>query len=1285
MIGLVKWLIPVLSVFLLVIPYGIIKKINLKEKEQRWKQLSFVYTSLILGMIACAWFGTMNTLLSRLLRWAPIQGFLSRLIPPAIFEYALALFAAILLNSGLLIVFCVVKRLYKIGMKNRRLPKDWKKLIETKKPFPRYLYWAFLNLIYSLYDRSFLLSKNLVKVKQTLRYFVRIMSALYLLAVVALEIPLLYSASWIPFDLMRRVLNVTYMWPAVSMIIVCECFYYLDGKEEVEEGDRFKKEHAKKSVSADYSELEDEYKNIFKGRFIATLSPKDHSRKLRTGETPKAHPVVEGIKKGLAGQFEINPDYIKHVENILDGKDVIIDASIYSEFAEYLFRYLNMVLARGETVLIVCSDEQEMTELRRYTEERLRIINSYHHLWKTDEYRLNLGADDRDILFVTPQIVSNDRVFGRRFFETLSIVILANATESMARDNLQLSLLSFKLSSLKRKKHAAVQYICLAESIPLGMRKSLVEALELPEHLTAGDTYRVYDNTKIMLWRYEDPNAPVAQDKLFPGQSPRYLGLALPLACIALEKGVDMVSVFSHAETPHVQMLDNINAIKYYLNPFFGSVQVDFDKQIVFNRYNRKNQYARFAVMDDSLFNLPMVIYNSARLGGRDTTMIHIVSRAYMLRDFFYANANKYLNSESHINIFMPSVADTSRLAVFRLLYEMQKNGLPEDEVITRVEELQPNGRSIRTADSPIRAALAYCIKKAAGSDIGESVYRHFSFHKRTKFNAATGDFNEYYIVHYKDRNVIDDLMGEGKLAAVVIGGKAYSTDFWSDGIYQRHLPGQHMVYGGRAYQIRSIRNGQIQLSNSRDDCKNPAGYTQIRRYTVDNTVAKTAPVQGRKYDVTWNNILESFTVQPFKTSVEVNTLGYYVHKMTGDAFNYLIPIPIDENSDVQRQAQRKYTAANVLDLKIKCKIGTNTDKVTFLLAVMMNEFFKTWFPYSKDCIAVCPVLKNPKAIYSDELGKHIEKLYPQMSLAQVPEDTGSQLELYIIEDSKTDLGIVQSLTDNWQEMFERIFENLREYLNWQQTYDDKGDDNIHNKYLYFGKDSEPECFDFKSLTKMLNEIGHERRVDTADTDESRMFYKGVCSFCGEVIRTVQVSTLSDGRIMCASCAELIVTDDEKLRELYAAAVNYLSSEFGIMIPSDIKVRFATAESIRLRMRTGDKRTVLGFADPNSRELWVESDSPATNLSDVLVHELTHFWQFDNINCADKEYIEGHASFLEVQYLRKLGQEIWANHIEALLEQREDNYGTGYRKLKRALIECGDLNSFTYMKDRFGS
>ena len=347
--------------------------------------------------------------------------------------------------------------------------------------------------------------------------------------------------------------------------------------------------------------------------------------------------------------------------------------------------------------------------------------------------------------------------------------------------------------------------------------------------------------------------------------------------------------------------------------------------------------------MDDEFYNLPMTICNSARFGGKETTMIHIVSKPYMLRDFFFANAETYLASESHINMFMTCIADTVKLAVFRLLYEMKNSGLPEDEIIERIELLQPPSKSLYLADTPIRAALAYCIKKVADKEIGNSLYRYFSFRKKTNFNAKSGDFDTYYMVSYKDRNAVDELLSEGRLAGLSISGNSHKANFFEDGIFQRYLPRQYMVYNGNSYQISDFRNGTIYLKSGRDDCKIPAAYTQIRRYVIDNTMQNDVESQNSDYDVTWDNMFRGYELKFFHAPIEVNTLGYYEHPFTGGAFNHLVPTPIHWlTQSEQIQVKRTYTAANVLSLKIKGKFGADTDKATFLLAVVLIELRRT-------------------------------------------------------------------------------------------------------------------------------------------------------------------------------------------------------------------------------------------------------------------------------------------------------------------------------------------------------
>lgn len=294
------------------------------------------------------------------------------------------------------------------------------------------------------------------------------------------------------------------------------------------------------------------------------------------------------------------------------------------------------------------------------------------------------------------------------------------------------------------------------------------------------------------------------------------------------------------------------------------------------------------------------------------------------------------------------------------------------------------------------------------------------------------------------------------------------------------------MVYSGRSYRIQSIENGQIQLAlgNSR----NPVGYTQIRRYSVEPALGSSS-VNSRHFEAPLCNLVEGFTVQSGKTTVQVETLGCYEHCVSGKPFSVKKPFPIDINMKALEQARRSYNSASVLELSIRFTKAVASDKISFLLAVLMNEFSSTWFPYSKDCIAVCPVLNDPAVIEGDEVGKHLFKFYPQIKERQPCKDPEKQIRLLIIEDSMTDLGIVKSLTDNWREMFDRVFDNLREYLHWQQTYINKESDNFDNKFLYFGTENEPDCFDFKTLMETLNELVQQSDHEVAELLHSQESY----------------------------------------------------------------------------------------------------------------------------------------------------------------------------------------------------
>ena len=98
-------------------------------------------------------------------------------------------------------------------------------------------------------------------------------------------------------------------------------------------------------------------------------------------------------------------------------------------------------------------------------------------------------------------------------------------------------------------------------------------------------------------------------------------------------------------------------------------------------------------------------------------------------------------------------------------------------------------------------------------------------------------------------------------------------------------------------------------------------------------------------------------------------------------------------------------------------------------------------------------------------------------------------------------------------------------------------------------------------------------------------------------------------------------------------------------------------------------------------------------MQSTLIHELTHAWQFHNSDFTSRlqkllqKYpkkeralvrlliLEGHSVYMEVETMRRMHEESYADRIHAAYLQRSDEYGTGYRLVRDYLIEQSGLGS----------
>lgn len=194
------------------------------------------------------------------------------------------------------------------------------------------------------------------------------------------------------------------------------------------------------------------------------------------------------------------------------------------------------------------------------------------------------------------------------------------------------------------------------------------------------------------------------------------------------------------------------------------------------------------------------------------------------------------------------------------------------------------------------------------------------------------------------------------------------------------------------------------------------------------------------------------------------------------------------------------------------------------------------------------------------------------------------------------------------------------------------------------------------------------------------------CDFCSLPLSGVSFERLNDGRIRCNDCGSTAITTIEDFREIFFRCLETMEDFYGIKYKVPISVKMTNAREIAkgsgmiFRPSTDVAIRALGFAQKKFGQysLVVENGSPRLGAINTIVHEMTHIWQYFNWNTADIYRIyamrnpdctkkardivyEGMAMWASVQYLYQIGETYYAAQQEAIIEQREDVYGIGFR------------------------
>lgn len=1321
---------------LLVAPIGIEFLIFKKDKEEKisYKRFKTVVFTLVyfVGVTVALFF------LKELILWIESLSFVEWIAKTIAISgetsYLIKVLIAIVANVVIGALFVFLARFTRFGIKK-------KSFVFPEKKNGRFSLGQRINrrVIKFFYKEIWFFVGKIIK------YLSFALSAIYAVIFVLYLIPALSDAWWIPYDFISMLFSAGYIYPMLSLLVLWETYFFLEGIERVEiECPELLEEESSEitQVPIELEEIDEIIRKEIPAFFVCNI---DVAKECKAEiSSTNHHKLTELIKNAVVhdkrNSQEVKETYLNCIDKLCEtDKSAVINGTFFSEFSMYFLRYLSIIIARGDNVVFVCNNDAQIDEVYDYLNEgysqiyslfcdgfKLDGVNYDNPIWRIAKVKGdgkssdNSAVDDSSVLvtnlaYLTSQEFERDN---SRFVHLIDTIVFVDTLKTVNTYNRQLAILNTRLTNItktnalnSRNKNIntnfnvrymskPVRYICFDDTRIASIDKVLSNILGL--EFESIDSMRYNENTILRCYNYEAFSDDDGKRIVQTVGGIETVGVVMS-AAVTCAREVQNVTVFAEETLPYADISETLAANSVCLNGALDKNPILINKKF----YNPDDYSVLFVVDEEN--NLPATLRKYASMTSDKPTLIYVFSRPYMLRDYYIANPDKLWSTQ--IERIPVEIGGNKRFAQ-SILARADAGGISEDEICRLALDVKTfkDDAKNHNVNAILRRILEiYGFSKNERNDL----YKYFEFTTIHDFD----EFGEFVVenkVHMRKRGQLYEMINGRDMITMVIPEKEITLNLPKSRLAQNYIAGQNLLHNGKVYYIKDIdmNRGRIYAEQSLVGNNNdPYEYIQDRKYHVEMAsdyieplfATKPLPINHTEDGVT----VDEIHISAFKAPMEVMTNGYYTidpHRKAIDIDGYE---NINTANDGKRakQAYRRYgklsmcayslegevnslskeNGATMMCVRICGQFGANADKICTLAATMLNEILHSMFPSTKDAVVVCPVVKSN----FDEDSKHIVKMQPKI---EVDGDgifwNDGDLTLMIIEDCATDLGVISHLMAIGNGIIDALFDPITEYLRWYLKSDNK------STYLYFSLDHEPSCFDFEALYNVSKLLSEEKSNLKNIDIEAVMEYES-CDFCEKRYSKGgrDVNILVDSRKMCNACRSQIVGNNKRALEAHLnGAKIFLESTYGIDV-SDYDVIFEP--TVKIVNTLNQNRNLIGrgadvplksYIDDKKR-IHVEHEIPSVNLSELLVRELTHLWQIKNLPNLSDELAEGQIALVTVQYLRFVNNTKLAKARVNYYESTSDVSGEGYRCLVRDLLGKISVrnNPFKYLMEMGGN
>ncbi|TMW70431.1 hypothetical protein [Alteribacter natronophilus] len=1090
----------------------------------------------------------------------------------------------------------------------------------------------------------------------------------------------------LPFEWRTQVGLLLPPYPALSLLLFLELAWFLGGRRHDFSGTQIHGDDVDKRKISEQDALFEGYLEKWPDKVLAAKT--ETNCPLRKGEdTGSAYTelnsedvpggemnIHQTIRRIRSQGFQVRDAHVDMITAMAREEHVIVRDPVYGEIRPYLMAALLNRLINHHRIVFIVKDAEAAAEAKKWLSDGLRESSGFEQLWTlsgvTEAFQQ--GRAPHMIIATIQELKKESTIslltetFHGSLFDTY---VMPEAERSLAFHAGALKNIALQLDECLPVKPVYWIFSQWYEKIEALVRQTFrVNLTEVEAKLTSPSPKCYY-----MVWKTEGEKF---QKGLFSTlSSHRYITGEVSLAMYAQRLNTGDMMFVNQQSLPVKEsisdLLDNREHLMTDMEMSGAQVRGIKDCTKMYSQYWSvpMTDYS-FLLVRDTNYNLVDTLKHWWG-NGRNSSFVHIISPPYLLRDYLAAKLDYHMQSSRTIAPLAVSQPSTPFGRVQPLLDLMLNNYVSEDKVREFLAFTDDQGED---DGKPVIERLEDCFISLFGAN--RQVIEAVKVKKERVFDTEEQQFvtRTAYNLTKKLKELIPSMV-VNEIKIMKQSGEV--VEQLNEGqLYQRYLPHQEHTFNGELCRVERISPNLSRMEVALTSNRQSTVYRQDRTYRIE---ADLWPVQSDRMNMSSSDNRLYFETAELPFSVSTAGYSSFDREVNVRDVRYVTLEEKDRN-----MAARRYERGKVARLTFELENrAADKDRIAFTLSFLLNELFVTLFPDIHDYIRAAAVL--PEEFYGDDKeSRMLRRMHPELETT-ISDDDDNRITIYLLEDSPSQLGAVESIRNN----IDQIFKVLEDYLKWLIEEPENGE-----TYLRFGAGNLLPLFAVEKtwdvlklyLTgESLSDISERVSRETAAVDEERIT-EHECVFCQKTYRAVSTEETDDRRKRCPECAATAVDNKEMLEPMYKKMRLYLSEQFGVRLRRDhLRVTMVSAEDLHkesgLVLNPKSGRRMIGKAsrdDDNTITVMVENGAPRLQTYMTLVHELTHVWQFDNLNLAFMtiDEIEGFASWVEIQMLRHFGEHDHAGAFEDNLKNRDDAYGRGYVQTKDLLEREGAGSPF---------